>query len=224
MVVASPNACSSSRADPAGSPDLVCTRLSPICHGMVLNSSQVGSGITSVPRFERTGKSTVTFIHDEPPWLTTFTRIQEGKAASVLARYHSLTGDERDPLIMFEMAQIRHALKVEKEAAQSTSYTTLFATPGNRKRMMIIVALALFSQWRCVTTMVVNGAARLTDATHTHSGNGLVSYYINLVLEGVGISDPGTKAAINGGLQVRLSTGPYAVLLIRTHFGRYGTL
>lgn len=34
------------------------------------------------------------------------------------------------------------------------------------------------------------------------SGNGLVSYYINLVLEGVGISDTGTKAAINGGLQV----------------------
>ena len=36
------------------------------------------------------------------------------------------------------------------------------------------------------------------------SGNGLVSYYINLVLEGVGISDAGTKAAINGGLQACL--------------------
>jgi len=34
------------------------------------------------------------------------------------------------------------------------------------------------------------------------SGNGLVSYYINLVLEGVGIMSPRTKAAINGGLQV----------------------
>lgn len=34
------------------------------------------------------------------------------------------------------------------------------------------------------------------------SGNGLVSYYINLVLEGVGISSTRTKAAINGGLQV----------------------
>ena len=107
---------------------------------------------------------------------------RESKAAAVLARFHSLTSDERDPLIQFEMAQIRHALKVEKEASRSTSFTTLFATPGNRKRMLIIVALAVFSQW---------------------SGNGLVSYYINLVLEGVGISDAGTKAAINGGLQVR---------------------
>ncbi|PIL35603.1 MFS general substrate transporter [Ganoderma sinense ZZ0214-1] len=106
---------------------------------------------------------------------------RESKAASVLARYHSLTGDEHDPLIMFEMAQIRHALKLEREAARDTSFNTLFATPGNRKRMVIIVFLAVFSQW---------------------SGNGLVSYYINLVLEGVGIKDAGTKAAINGGLQV----------------------
>ncbi|KAI0367738.1 general substrate transporter [Pilatotrama ljubarskyi] len=105
----------------------------------------------------------------------------ESKAASALARFHSMTNDERDPLIVFEMAQIRHALKMEKEAATSTSFTTLFSTPGNRKRMSIIIALAVFSQW---------------------SGNGLVSYYINLVLEGVGISDAGTKAAINGGLQV----------------------
>lgn len=34
------------------------------------------------------------------------------------------------------------------------------------------------------------------------SGNGLVSYYINLVLDGVGVTRTETKAAINGGLQV----------------------
>ena len=39
----------------------------------------------------------------------------------------------------------------------------------------------------------------------SNSGNGLVSYYINLVLEGVGITLASTKAAINGGLQVRSS-------------------
>ena len=75
---------------------------------------------------------------------------RESKAAAVLARFHSLTGDERDPLIQFEMAQIRHALKVEKEAARSMSWSRLLATPGNRRRMLIIVALALFSQWRYV--------------------------------------------------------------------------
>ena len=34
------------------------------------------------------------------------------------------------------------------------------------------------------------------------SGNGLVSYYINLVLDGVGITKTETKAVINGCLQV----------------------
>jgi hypothetical protein len=78
------------------------------------------------------------------------TSIKESKAAAVLARYHANTRDERDPLVVFELAQIRHALRMEKEYSQSTSFSTLWATPGNRKRMMIIIAIALFSQWRYV--------------------------------------------------------------------------
>lgn len=46
------------------------------------------------------------------------------------------------------------------------------------------------------------------------SGNGLVSYYINLVLEGVGITETNTKAAINGGLQVCDLSGDFCALLI----------
>jgi hypothetical protein len=38
------------------------------------------------------------------------------------------------------------------------------------------------------------------------SGNGLVSYYINLVLEGVGVTATNTKAMINGFLQVCIPT------------------
>ncbi|KAH8099937.1 hypothetical protein BXZ70DRAFT_194415 [Cristinia sonorae] len=106
---------------------------------------------------------------------------RESEAARILARYHANGGDERDPLVVFEMAQIRHALKLEREVAQSVAWKSLFTTPGNRKRMRLIIAIAMFSQW---------------------SGNGLVSYYINLVLNGVGITDTRSKAVINGGLQV----------------------
>lgn len=38
------------------------------------------------------------------------------------------------------------------------------------------------------------------------SGNGLVSYYIDLVLEGVGIKDTETKSIVNGCLQVHFSS------------------
>ena len=77
--------------------------------------------------------------------------MQESEASRILARYHADSGDERDPLVVFEMAQIRHALKLEKEAARSASWSSLYATPGNRRRMLIIIALAVFSQWRYAT-------------------------------------------------------------------------
>jgi len=46
------------------------------------------------------------------------------------------------------------------------------------------------------------GVSLGTDFCLLRSGNGLVSYYINLVLEGVGIKDTETKAIINGCLQI----------------------
>jgi len=134
----------------------------------------------------------VWFIPESPRFLVS--KGLEGKAAHVLAKYHANGGDERDPLVVFELAQIRHAIRLEEEIGRSTSYWSLLSTPGNRKRMVIVVAIAIFSQW---------------------SGNGLVSYYINLVLDGVGIDGTNTKAAINGGLQVfNLSIALTAAMLV----------
>ncbi|EKM78879.1 hypothetical protein AGABI1DRAFT_75451 [Agaricus bisporus var. burnettii JB137-S8] len=121
----------------------------------------------------------VWFIPESPRFLVS--KGLEGQASTILAKYHANGDDARDPLVVFEIAQIRHALRMEEEINKNTSYLSLFATPGNRKRMRIIIAIAMFSQW---------------------SGNGLVSYYINLVLDGVGVTRTETKAAINGGLQI----------------------
>ena len=56
---------------------------------------------------------------------------------------------------------------------------------------------------------------QLPFAEPLNSGNGLVSFYINLVLEGVGITNAGTKAEINGGLQVwNLAAALSAALLV----------
>lgn len=73
---------------------------------------------------------------------------QEGKAAGILAKYHAYGTSEQDPLVVFEMAQIRHAIRMEEEINKTTSFRSLVATPGNRKRMRLIVAIAVFSQWR----------------------------------------------------------------------------
>lgn len=50
--------------------------------------------------------------------------------------------------VVFELAQIRHALRIEEDINKSTSYLSLVSTPGNRRRMMLVLAIAIFSQWR----------------------------------------------------------------------------
>jgi len=83
-------------------------------------------------------------LHISTPLITT----QESQAAAILVKYHAHGRDRHDPLVMFEMAQIRQAIKKEEEINKYTSYWSLFTTPGNRKRMRIILAIGVFSQWR----------------------------------------------------------------------------
>jgi len=65
--------------------------------------------------------------------------------------------------------------------AANVGWTTLVATPGNRKRICVIVALAVFSQW---------------------SGSGPVMFYLYKVFNEIGITDPSTQLLLNGFLQL----------------------
>jgi len=78
---------------------------------------------------------------------------QEGKASNILSKYHANGDDARDPLVMLELAQIRYALRMEEEMNKGTSYFSLFSSKGNRRRMRIIIAIAMFSQWRSVAAI-----------------------------------------------------------------------
>jgi hypothetical protein len=109
---------------------------------------------------------------------------REDEAVRVLAKYHALRrGDENDELVQFEREEIKEALRIETESTQSTSYLSLFRTPGNRRRLRIVVAIAFFSQW---------------------SGNGIASYYLNVVLTqiGIGVTDKAQVQYFNLGLAV----------------------
>lgn len=79
------------------------------------------------------------------------------------------------------MKQIEENLKAESEALSETSYFDLVRGPANRKRTLIAAIVGFFAQW--------NGA-------------GVVSYYITLVLNTIGITKTRDQALINGLLQV----------------------
>lgn len=101
------------------------------------------------------------------------------KAKKILALYHA-EGDEDDELVNMEYNEIYTSISLDKQMGQSTGYRDFLRTPGNRKRIMLVIAMCLFQQW---------------------SGGGLIGYYMRLILEDVGIKDAQAQLGINGGLR-----------------------
>ncbi|THY13155.1 general substrate transporter [Aureobasidium pullulans] len=113
-----------------------------------------------------------------PRWLISMDRNEE--AQQLLTKWHG-GDDQNSQLVNYEMIEITTTLQQEKSANSSASYAEMFKTPGNRKRLFISVSLGIFAQW---------------------VGNGVVSYYLALVLETVGITSVTDITLVSGFLQL----------------------
>ncbi|SPO02018.1 probable hexose transporter [Cephalotrichum gorgonifer] len=116
------------------------------------------------------------WMPESPRWLINKDRHEE--AFKILSHYHAEDDDENE-FVKLEFSEIKAAISLDKEANQ-TNWSDFLKTKGNRKRIGLITALGLFSQW---------------------SGNGLISYYLKYVMDNVGITDPQTQLGINAGMK-----------------------
>ncbi|PGH10752.1 hypothetical protein AJ80_07402 [Polytolypa hystricis UAMH7299] len=115
------------------------------------------------------------WVPESPRWLVAKGRYDD--ALHILAKYHA-NGDANNPTVQFEFHEIKETLRLEVEFNKNSSYLDFFRTKGNRYRLLLIASLAIISQY---------------------SGNALFSNYMNLMYEGMGITDQNIKIPLSGG-------------------------
>jgi hypothetical protein len=120
--------------------------------------------------------SGIFFLKESPRWLVANGKSEE--ARSTLVHYHA-GGDSTSPLVDFEMSEIHQTMIHVRD--EKSSLRQLFRGSANRRRSAIAITLGVFSQW---------------------VGNGVVTYYLTLVLDTIGITNATSQSLINGGLQV----------------------
>lgn len=137
----------------------------------------------------------VWFLDESPRWLAFKDRGEE--AYNILVKNHG-NGDVNSAIAKAEFWEMNETLEAER-SMKGQGLGLFISTPANRKRLAILVSLAVFGQW---------------------SGNGLVSYYLPKILTSIGISSQHEQTMLNGTIStVNYATSLFAAFL-STKLGR----
>ncbi|KAF2183492.1 general substrate transporter [Zopfia rhizophila CBS 207.26] len=108
------------------------------------------------------------FCPESPRWLIAKDRNEE--AYEILQKYHS-EGLDGEEFVRLEYAQIRTTIALELENARTFAWADMWRDTGMRRRFFLAGVTGFFTQW---------------------SGNTLISFYLKLILNQIGITNPRT--------------------------------
>lgn len=112
------------------------------------------------------------WVPESPRWLVANERYEDAEA--MLARYHG-NGDRTNETVMFEFEEMKKTLALEFANKKLSSFLDFGRTAGNRYRVMLLISLAMVSQY---------------------SGSNLFGNYANKIYEGAGITEQTNKILV----------------------------
>ncbi|KAJ7056462.1 general substrate transporter [Mycena amicta] len=111
---------------------------------------------------------------ESPRWMYSIGK--EAECRKTLTRLHSSNNDENSPLIELEMEEIREHIQVHGADKTWWDFRPLFRTRANRHRTYLVAMIGAFGQL---------------------SGNGLITYFLPVLLNQAGIHDQHKVLTLN---------------------------
>ncbi|KAG6890814.1 hypothetical protein C0995_003247 [Termitomyces sp. Mi166 len=133
----------------------------------------------------------------KPRWLYSIGKSDQARA--ILAWLHSSNGNVNSPLVDLEMTEIEEKIQVDGVDKRCWDFRPLFMTRADRQRAYMVILIGTFGQL---------------------SGNGLITYFLPVLLQNAGIVDQKRRLTLNFVNSVTSYIGALAGSAVIDCFGR----